>query len=174
MGLWMGVLIPLGVSLHAAYVLWQGRCTSGLEYSFAPLLISCGARGWVEVALGALGTVLTVGGPAAALLLAATSLFVTDARSAPLARVKSMWLGATALIVPISMVLVFDQTKSPEPWGDNAWVFFTAVTGTFVVAASVVVYSFTTQLLSRSAGHTGPDGRRDQDLRMPRHDARGS
>ena len=137
--LWIGVLTPLAVSLSAAYVIWQGRCTSDLQYTFVPLLISCGPRSWGDLALGAIGTIITCCAPIAATIIATVTWFTVDGPARRVARIKSGCLGATALLVSAAMVATFASTNSPAPWGTNAWILFAATAGVATLTLCTII-----------------------------------
>lgn len=145
---WLGVLVQLAVSTFAAGAMWQGRCFADIDYTFIPLLYSCGPPSTLEVTLGWVATGLTLLGPVLGITCAAVSWFVarTSPRTMPL--MPSIWLGSTVILAVVGGTLCYFETRSPQPWGVSAWIWFVAVTMVVILIFSCSIYA-TTLLLVR-------------------------
>ncbi len=154
--LWLGVLVQLAVSTHAAGMMWQGRCFAEIEYTFIPLLYSCGPPSTLDLTLGWVATGLTLLGPILGLTCAVASSFVatTSPRTMPLMR--SVWLAGTVALAVVGGTLCYVQTRSPQPWGVSAWIWFVAVTMVGVLIASCFVYGIALVLV-RQVAHRRDD-----------------
>lgn len=146
---WLGVLVQLTISTLAAGMRWQGRCFQDIEYTFVPLLWSCGPPSALDLSLGWIATGLTLLGPALGITCAVLSALVarTSPRTTPLLR--SVWLAGTVTLVVLGATLCYFQTRSPQPWGVSAWIWFVAVTMLMVLVASCFVYGITLTLVRR-------------------------
>src|SRR3546814_2980641 len=121
---WLGVLVQLAVSTGAAFTMWQGRCFEHIEYTFIPLLYSCGPPSALDVTLGWIATGLTLLGPVLGLTCAVVSSFVarTSPRTMPLMR--SAWLAGTVVLVLLGGPLCYVLTRRSQPGGLNEWIWF--------------------------------------------------
>lgn len=120
----VSVLVPLLVSLSSWLQTRDLRCSDNFDYTFAPLLVTCGDRSVGIQILGWVLWTLTVGGLLAAGILAIAAVVETRNRAHPKFAIFESWVlvvGVAAVVLVTSGVLAADQERLG---GINAWIIY--------------------------------------------------
>lgn len=139
--LFIGLLVPFGISANALVELRDVRCTSDLMWTVVPLLFTCGPRGPGDLFVGWLATVVTVGSLVVATVcsgVAALRAVMLPARSRGSARRSGIFLASVSLAVAVAVTAVV--LSGPDAvWGTNAWVLFASGAGLLVYGVALIV-----------------------------------
>lgn len=142
------VLIPLLPSISYWMQQRSGRCHDGLEYTFAPLLVSCGPRSSTLLVIGWTLCGLTVGGIVLAAILASVSVIrLSLGRSDPRARVDARMLFVTVAIVVLIVAALLSAGRGFG--GADVWMFYASGASFFVLLLAAVIRPFLEILPSR-------------------------
>lgn len=120
----VSVLVPLLVSVSSWLQTRDMRCTDNFEYTFAPLLVTCGDRSVGIQVLGWILWTLTIGGLLAAGILAIAAVVDTRNRARAKFAIFESWVlvaGVASVVLLTSGVLAVDQERLG---GSNAWIIY--------------------------------------------------
>lgn len=148
----VSVLVPLLVSLSSWLQTRDMRCTDNFEYTFAPLLVTCGDRSVGIQILGWVLWTLTVGGLLAAGILAIAAVVETSNRAHPKFAIFESWVlvaGVAAVVLVTSGVLAADQERLG---GINAWIIYASGGSTLLLILICVAHPLVWLAIKRPSG----------------------
>ncbi len=151
----IAALIPLSASVVAAHQLHQGRCTTYLQWTFAPLVAACDPSQDLQV-WGWVATIAIFVAFAVALGIGLAKLFLVLRRGAPsksrsdtFHAIDSWSLVGAVSAVPMAVWLVL-VADPDELWGRNSWIFFAGIACLLVLVCARCLRSI---LLLRARQH---------------------
>ena len=134
----VSVVIPLAVSVHSWLHTRDLRCFDRFEYTFAPLLVTCGGRSPATTALGWTLWGATVGGLVVAIAVALISVILVR-RLPPNAPARfETWMLFAGVAAVALITLVVLSVPQGALGGNNAWVLY-ASGGSFLALVFIAI-----------------------------------
>ncbi|WP_341946849.1 hypothetical protein [Microbacterium sp. LWH11-1.2] len=148
----VSVLVPLLVSLSSWLQMRDMRCTTKFEYTFAPLLVTCGERSAGTQVLGWILWALTIGSLLTAGALAIAALVETQTRVRRRFAIFESWvltIGAATVLLLTSGILAADQERLG---GTNAWIIYASGGSTLLLILISIVHPIIWLAVKQNSG----------------------
>lgn len=152
---WIAVTVSIVIPLMVVLASWAQtrdlRCTEEFEYTFVPLLVTCGPRTAGQLALGGGLTALALGCVVIALTAMSRAL-VRIRNNADTGERFQVRLIAVTLAVDIGLVVCV-RALNPDSIGINAWIL-PAMFGAGLVTAASATWATVVATRSPAPGHS--------------------
>ncbi|PVE94223.1 hypothetical protein [Microbacterium sp. TPD7012] len=134
----VSVIIPLIVSVASWSQTRDLHCTADFSYTFAPLLVTCGARSTAVVVFGWAMTLATIGGLLLSAAMAIVAAIRATARPIETTAHAETWIFAIT-VVTVILAIIAAITTSPGGVASNAWILYSSAAAALILMTAAAI-----------------------------------